>query len=70
MGEKIKISLAAARVNAKLTQREAAEKAHISNKTLNNWENGRVDIPFAALETLSHIYGMPKEYIFTPTKST
>ena len=69
MEEKFKISLAAARVNAKMTQREAAEKMHVSNKTLNNWENGRADIPFAALETLSRIYGIPKEYIFVPMKS-
>lgn len=33
-----KISLKAARVNAGLTQKEAAEKLNISNKTLQNWE--------------------------------
>ena len=39
---KFQISLAAARVNAGLTQAEAAEKAHISNKNnkqLGEWES-------------------------------
>ena len=35
-----KITLKAARVNAGLTQKEAAEKLKVSNKTLGNWENG------------------------------
>jgi transcriptional regulator with XRE-family HTH domain len=35
-----KITLKAARVNAGLTQKEAAEKLGVSPKTLCNWENG------------------------------
>lgn len=35
-----KITLKAARVNAGLTQKEAAAKLNVSNKTLGNWENG------------------------------
>lgn len=38
--EKMKISLAAARVNACLTQKEAAVKLGVSNKTLCSWESG------------------------------
>lgn len=37
----LKITLAAARVNAGLTQKQAAKNLNVSNKTLNNWENGR-----------------------------
>ena len=36
-----KISLAAARVNAGLTQKEAAEKLEINIGTMQNWENGK-----------------------------
>lgn len=34
-----KISLKAARVNAELTQKEAANMLGVSNKTLQNWES-------------------------------
>lgn len=61
---KFQISLAAARVNAGLTQAEAAEKAHVSNKTINNWENGKVSPSFANVELLCRIYGISSDYIF------
>lgn len=61
---KFQISLAAARVNAGLTQVEAAEKAHVSNKTINNWENGKVSPSFANVELLCRIYGISSDYIF------
>lgn len=35
-----KMTLAAARINKGLTQKEAAKHLKISNKTLSNWENG------------------------------
>ena len=67
---KFQISLAAARVNAGLTQVEAAEKSHLSNKTINNLENGKVTPSFANVELLCRIYGISSDYIFLPTKST
>lgn len=36
-----KFTLKAARVNIGLTQKEAAERLNVSNKTLCNWENGK-----------------------------
>lgn len=36
----MKITLAAARVNAGLTQKEAATRLNVSNKTISSWENG------------------------------
>lgn len=36
-----KLTLKAARVNAGLTQKQAAEAMRISNKTLCAWENGK-----------------------------
>ena len=36
--ENLKISLAAARVNAGLSQAEVADKLHVSNRTVISWE--------------------------------
>lgn len=53
----MKVSIEAARVNAKLTQAEAAKRAKINKKTLSAYENGtrlpKVDV----LLTLCQIYG-------------
>ncbi len=43
----IQISLAAARVNANLTQEQVAEKMDVSKKTIVDWEKGRT-VPSAA----------------------
>lgn len=70
MSEVIQISLAAARVNAKLTQEEVANKMKIGKRTIINWEKG-VSIPsFSDLNMLSDIYGIPIDNIFLPKKST
>lgn len=65
-----KISLAAARVNARLTQKEVAERLKISNKTLINWENGTTEPSFATLQVLANMYGISIDNIFLPVKST
>ena len=52
----MQVSLASARVNANLTQREVCEKMGITEKTLIMWEKGR--IPRAdKLIQLCEIYG-------------
>ena len=51
--EKIQVSLAAARVNAGLTQQDVADKMNISKQTIVNWENGRVIPKLAQFEMLS-----------------
>ena len=68
--EALQISLAAARVNARMTQAEVAEKLRISKQTVNNWENGKSSPSFATLNTLAGMYRIPVEYIFLPVKST
>lgn len=68
--ENLKITLAAARVNAGLTQAEVAEKMHVSNKTIINWEKGIVVPNFATVHLLSNLYKIPEDNIFLPTKST
>lgn len=70
MTEPIQISLAAARVNAGLTQAEVAEKMGLSKQTIVNWENGRVIPKPAQMEMLGRIYNMPLDFIFLPSKST
>lgn len=60
------ISLTAARVNAKLTQEEAAAKMGVTKRTIINWEKGNVKPNAASLNMLSMIYKIPVDYIFLP----
>lgn len=64
------ISLAAARVNAGLTQEAVAAKMHVSKNTIINWEKGKTELSIAELTMLSDIYKIPKDHIFLPNKST
>ena len=66
MPEVIQISLAAARVNAKLTQEEVARKMKIGKRTIINWEKGASVPSFADMKMLSDIYGIPIDNIFLP----
>lgn len=70
MAKAIQISLAAARVNAKLTQEDVANRMKIGKRTIINWEKGAVMPSFADLNMLSDIYGIPVDNIFLPQKST
>ena len=70
MPEVIQISLAAARVNAKLTQEDAAKRLKIGKRTLINWEKGTSIPSFSDVNMLSQIYKIPVDNIFLPTKST
>lgn len=62
--ENIKISLAAARVNAGLTQKDVAERMRVSRQTIVNWENGKYPPKQAQLYMLSNIYKIPQDNIF------
>lgn len=58
-----KISLAAARVNAGLTQKEAAKKLNVSNKTLWQWEKG-LAIPKAdKIDAICELYSVSYDHI-------
>lgn len=70
MSEVLQISLAAARVNARLTQEEAAKKMKIGKRTIINWEKGIVTPSFADINLLSKIYNIPIDNIFLDSKST
>lgn len=60
------ISLAAARVNANMTQQEVADKVHKSKNTIVNWEKGKAKPDFSALTMLSTLYNVPIDYISVP----
>ena len=62
------ISLKTARVNAELTQDEAAIKIKKTKQTIVNWENGVTEIKYKDLVALSQLYDMPLEYIRLPDK--
>ena len=66
----LKISLAAARVNANYTQDDVSKALHVSKQTVINWEKGKVVPTFIVLNTLSNLYGIPIDNIILPSKST
>lgn len=68
--EKIQISLAAARVNAGLTQEDVAKEFKVSKQTVVNWEKGKVAPSFLVMRALSEYYKIPIDNIFLPKKST
>lgn len=70
MQNKIQISLEAARVNAHLTQKEAAEALGVTRGTIINWEKGRIIPGVPEMEMLSKIYNISVDYIFLPCYST
>ena len=58
-----RITLAAARVNAGLTQDNIAEKMKVSKQTIINWEKGRVIPKLAEFEMFCRICNVPKDNI-------
>ena len=66
----IQISLKAARVNAGLTQVEAAKKLGKSPNTIILWENGTIAPDRANLYLLAGIFVIPVDNIFLPRVST
>lgn len=59
----VKMTLEAARVNAGLLQKEAAEKLGISNKTLGSWENYVTSPPVSMIEKICDLYGVTYDHI-------
>jgi len=65
----MQVSIAAARVNANLTQKELAEKLGVSNNSVVAWENGKREIPLRYLQALAELSGLSISDIFVPLKS-
>jgi transcriptional regulator with XRE-family HTH domain len=59
--QEYQICLAAARVNAGLTQRDVAKILKVSERTIVNWEKGTFIPNTATLNMLSQIYRIPVE---------
>mgnify|MGYP002856871935 CR=1 FL=1 len=66
----IQITLAAARVNAGMTQDKAAEEMGVTRATIINWEKGKIVPGIPEIEKLSRLYGIPQDNIFLPCYST
>lgn len=58
------ISLAAARVNASMTQEDAAKALNVTTQTVWNWENGKKEPKISQARALSKLYKIPLENIF------
>ena len=64
-----RISLEAVRVNAKMTQKEWAERLGVSNNTVVNWEKGNTEPSLSKLREMSQLSGVPMDFIFVPDKA-
>lgn len=53
----MKITLAAARVNAGYKQGEAAKLIKVAHRTLCNWEQGKYDPPIGKVLEMCELYG-------------
>ena len=63
MQNNVQMTLEAARVNAGLTQKEAAEKLGISNKTLSSWENYQSFPGVDMIPKICDLYGVTYDHI-------
>lgn len=65
----IKISLAAARVNANLTQEELAGKLGVSKSTVISWESGKSEPKLSQVQAISILSGIPMDFIYVPLQT-
>lgn len=59
-----KISLKAARVNAGLSQGEAAQRLNVAVSTLRNWEAGKTFPTKPKIDMICELYGIPFDVLF------
>lgn len=67
--EPLRISWAAARVNAGLSQDDVARELHIGKQTLVNWEKNKSEPKISQGQELCALYGVRIDDISIPTKS-
>ena len=65
-----KITLAAARVNAGLTQEQLANEMDVSRQTVIDWESGKREMKTAYFYLFCRITGFAEDDILLPIKST
>lgn len=61
-----KITMAAARVNAGLSQDQASKKLDISKETLSNYENGKTRPSWNMVKRMEEVYNFPSDFIIFP----
>lgn len=67
----MQISLKAARVNAEMSQREAAERIGVNVSTVIKWENGKTSPKAVQLQKLCDVYGVESvDFLFLGKKSS
>ena len=65
-----KFTLKAARVNAGISQKQAAKQLNVSNKTLSKWENGKALPKADKIVLICDLYQMDyDDIIFLPQKT-
>lgn len=64
------ISLEAARINAKMTQKYVAKAIGVNVSTISNWEKGKTFPDVVQFAELCNLYKCPQEHIFLPNKFT
>ena len=65
----LQISLAAARVNAGMTQEDVSRALKVSKNTIVSWEKGATEPTISRVRELSELYKIPLDNIFLPCKS-
>ena len=66
----VKFTMKAARVNKGLSQKVAADRIGVSNKTLCNWENGITFPPVDKIPVICELYGVSYDNLnFLPNDS-
>ncbi len=67
----MQISLKAARVNAEMSQREAAERIGVDVSTVLKWEKGKTSPKAVQLQKLCEVYGVDSvDSLFLQQKSS
>ena len=61
--EDFKISIAAARVNAKKKQEEVAKALHVSKQTVGSWENGKTSPTIEKAMELCRFFNIPYDRV-------
>ena len=67
---KLRITLKAARTNARLTQQEAADKIGVTVDTIGDWERAKSFPNALQIRRIEEIYGVPYDGLIFSPKNT